>query len=103
LLERQQYTALVELVDPTPVPPSASGTFDAQKLQSQLQALDQQQGVVNDCSWSSLQLSDESGTYQIVVRRRSPTISSVVTVVLEHEPNNGWLISRGSAFVSHPV
>jgi hypothetical protein len=103
MLQHQQYAALTELVDPAPVPPSASGTFDAQKLQSQLQALDQQQGVVNDCSWSSLQLSDESGTYQIVVRRRSPTISSVVTVVLEHEPNNGWLISRGSAFVSHPV
>ncbi|HKT37511.1 MAG TPA: hypothetical protein VJR48_04010 [Ktedonobacterales bacterium] len=103
LLEHQQYTALAELVDPTPVPPSASGTFDAQKFQSQLQALDQQQGTVNDCSWSSLQLSDESGTYQIVVRRRSPTISSVVTVVLEHEPNNGWLISRSSAFVSYPV
>ena len=103
LLEHQQYTALAELVDPTPVPPSASGTFDAQKFQSQLQALDQQQGTVNDCSWSSLQLSDESGTYQIVVRRRSSTISSVVTVVLEHEPNNGWLISRSSAFVSHPV
>lgn len=103
MLQHQQYTALAELVDPTPVPPSASGTFDPQKFQSQLQALDQQQGTVNDCSWSSLEISDESGTYQFVVRRRSPTVSSVATVVLEHEPDNGWLISRGSAFVSHPV
>lgn len=103
MLEHQQYAALAELVDPTPVPPTASGTFDAQKFQTQLQSLDQQLGTVNDCTWSSLQLSDESGTYQLVVRRSSPTVSSVATVVLEHEPDNGWLISRSSAFVSHPV
>ncbi len=103
MLEHQQYAALAELVDPTPVPPTASGTFDVQKFQAQFQALDQQLGTVNDCTWSSLQLSDESGTYQIVVRRSSPTVSSVATVVLEHEPDNGWLIYRSSAFVSHPV
>ena len=103
MLQHQQYAALVELVDPAPVPPSASGTFDAHLFQTQLQGLDQQQGTVNDCSWSSLELSDESGTYQFVVRRRSPTISSVTTVILEHEPDNGWLISRRSTFTSHPI
>jgi len=103
MLQHQQYAALAELVDPTPVPPSASGTFDPQKFQSQLGALDQQQGTVNDCSWSSLELSDESGTFQFVLRRRSPPVSSVTTVILEHEPDNGWLISRSSAFVSHPI
>jgi len=103
MLQHQQYAALTELVDPTPVPPSASGTFDAQTFQTQLQALDKQQGTVNDCSWSSLELSDESGTYQFVIRRRSPTVSSVSTVILEHEPDNGWLISRRSEFTSHPI
>ncbi len=103
MLQHQQYAALVELVDPAPVPPSASGTFDTHLFQTQLQGLDQQQGTVNDCSWSSLELSDESGTYQFVVRRRSPTISSVTTVILEHEPDNGWLISRRSTFTSHPI
>ena len=103
MLQHQQYAALTELVDPAPVPPSASGTFDAQTFQTQLQALDKQQGTVNECSWSSLELSDESGTYQFVIRRRSPTTSSVTTVILEHEPDNGWLISRRSEFTSHPT
>jgi hypothetical protein len=103
MLQHQQYAALAELVDPTPVPPSAAGTFDAHLLETQLQSLDQQFGVVNDCTWSSLVLSDESGTYQFVLRRRSPTVSSVTTVILEHEPDNGWLISRRSTFTSHPI
>jgi hypothetical protein len=103
MLQHQQYVALAAMVDPAPVPPTATGAFDGDAFQTQLQTLDRQQGAVNSCAWSSLHLDDESATYQFVLSRHNPSVSSVTTVVLQHEPDNGWRISRRSAFTSKPV
>lgn len=102
-LQRQQYEALASMIDPAPVPPLATGVFDSHAFQTKLQTLDQHQGAVNSCAWRPLQLADESGSYVFTLHRAHTTAPITTTVFLQHEPDNGWRISRQSPFASAPV
>lgn len=102
-LQRQQYETLTGMVDPAPVAPTATSPFDQQAFVAQLRALDQQEGAVARCSWHDIQVGNETASYHVSLRRPRIPLSIGLLVVLKHEPDNGWRISRQSPFTSKPL
>lgn len=102
-LQGQQYDALATMIDPAPVPPLATGTFDRKGLLAKLQTLDQKQGKVTSCEIRALELGDESATYLLTLRRPHTPASIGMLVIVQHEPDGAWRISRRSPFTSNPV
>jgi hypothetical protein len=102
-LQRQQYETLANMIDPAPVPPLATDAFNPRTFEAQLHALDQHQGAVTSCAARPLQLDDESATYTFTLSRTHAAAPIGMLVILRHEPDNGWRISRRSSFTSTPV
>lgn len=102
-LEKHEYGTLAAMVDPAPVAPLATRPFSARAFIAQLRIVDQRKGGVTHCSWRPAQLGDETASYHLLLRRPRIPVSIDLLVVLRHEPDNGWRISRSSPFTSDPV
>jgi hypothetical protein len=102
-LKSQKYDALAALIDPAPVPPQVTGAFDRAAFLAQLQALDQHQGTVDGCSWRETQSDENGATYVYTLHRQKNPKAIGMLVILVHEPDDGWRISRRSQFTSTPV
>lgn len=106
-LKRQDYQQLVTYIDPAPVAPAVTTTFDAQTTLNQLRALDTQDGAVVDCSTTpytsqSIVSTDGATRYQLTLRRAKATQPSSGTLVLRQESSGArlWLIGRDSSFLT---
>jgi hypothetical protein len=102
-LEKHEYDTLAAMVDPAPVAPLATRPFSPRTFIAQLRIVDQREGGVTHCSWRPALLGDETTSYHLLLRRPHIPVSIDLLVVLRHEPDNSWRISRSSPFTSDPV
>lgn len=103
IYQHQAYDRLAAMIDPAPVPSLAAGVFNPTAFQAQLHTIDQQQGMVHGCAWRSLHLDDNSATYLFTLQRPHIPVPIGMMVIMRHEPDNSWRISRESLFTSKPV
>jgi hypothetical protein len=102
-LEKHKYETLAAMVDPAPVAPLATTSFSPRAFIAQLRIVDQREGGVSQCSWHPALFGDETASYHLLLRRPRIPVSIGLLVVLRHEPDNGWRISRSSPFTNDPV
>jgi hypothetical protein len=105
---QQNYDLLVAQVDPAPVPPAATGRFDANALRTQLTTLDGAQGKVTTCSYKQLAFSNlaSGGTslqYIFTIHRAQTSAPVSLVMILVHEADGSWKLSRGSDFLGNPA
>ena len=106
---RQDYTLLVDHIDPTPAPPDNPGAFDANAkdaLRAQLQGLDASAGKVTKCTEKSFSFGNTSAATPdqvqyafIMTRATNPDKPFNTLMTLVRASGKGWLISRNSNFL----
>ena len=102
----QNYDPLLAAIDPTAVPPAATGPFDAtaqNTLRKTLQSLDTGSGVVTSCSYSGPVFADPSNDksqrrYIFTMQRAHHNGPLTMPMIFTVQPDGGWKISRGSDF-----
>ena len=102
----QNYDPLLAVIDPTPVPPAATGPFDAtaqSTLRKTLQSLDTGSGVVTSCSYSGPVFADPSNDksqrrYIFTMQRAHHNGPLTMPMIFTVQSDGGWKISRGSDF-----
>ena len=102
----QNYDPLLAAIDPTPVPPAATGPFDAtaqSTLRKTLQSLDTGSGVVTSCSYSGPVFADPSNDksqrrYIFTMQRAHHNGPLTMPMIFTVQSDGGWKISRGSDF-----
>ena len=109
-LTTQNYQLLVNQVDPTPEPPAATGTFDAQRVIARFRALDAAQGVVTRCTYTTpgatqgaTTASAQGGTsaqYILLIQRARISASIGMTLLVRRKSSGSWVISRASSLLT---
>lgn len=106
-LKRQDYQQLVTYIDPAPVLPTVTGTFDPRLTIAQLRARDTQEGKVVSCVFEpyaagSVVSADGAIRYKLTLRRAKAPVSAAGTLILRQRTsgNHGWLIGRESSFLT---
>jgi hypothetical protein len=102
----QNYDPLLAAIDPTAVPPAATGPFDAtaqNTLRKTLQSLDTGSGVVTSCSYSGPVFADPSNDksqrrYIFTMQRAHHNGPLTMPMIFTGQPDGGWKILRGSDF-----
>lgn len=97
--QRQDYNLLTQQIDPTPVPPAASDNFDATTLHQQLMSLDTSQGAVTSCKYSQLNTNVNPLQYDYTLRRERTASPITLIILIVHERDGTWKISRGSNLI----
>jgi hypothetical protein len=106
----QSYDTLLSIVDPTPVPPTQTGPFDAAAktaLTNALKDLDAGSGNVTSCSYKQLKFNNIAQTgsplqYILTMRRTNVTVDISMQINLVRQPDGTWRVSRGSDFTGIP-
>ncbi len=104
--KRQDYQHLVTYVDPAPIPPAVTATFDARQTIAQLQMLDANEGKVTSCAFApysgaNVVSTDGATRYQMTLRRVGAVGPIIGTLVLRQQSSGqrGWQIERDSFFL----
>lgn len=93
--QTRNYDLLIKQIEPeTAHPPTTDLSNSA--LKQQLQALDSASGNVTACSYSSEQISTGEVQYIFRVKRARVPQPGSLLLLLMHEPDGSWKISRGS-------
>jgi hypothetical protein len=106
----QSYDTLLSVVDPTPVPPTQAGSFDAAakvSLANALKELDAGSGDVTSCSYKQLKFNNLAQTgptlqYILTMRRANVTVDISMQIKLVRQPDGSWKVSRDSDFTGIP-
>ena len=108
--KRQDYQQLVTYIDPAPIPPAVTTTFDARQTIAQLQTLDANEGKVTSCAFApytggSVVSTDGATRYQVTLRRAAAVGPIVGALVLRQQSGGprGWQIERDSFFLVSPI
>ncbi|MEO7002523.1 MAG: hypothetical protein ABI068_11905 [Ktedonobacterales bacterium] len=102
----QNYGLLVGQVDPTPLAPTATGSFSGQQVINRLTQLDTALGKANKCGYSPVgdaSLTPATNRQQYVLelwRVHTPTIPSGLTLIVQKTTVGRWMISRESSFLT---
>jgi len=108
----QNYDALVSLIDPAPVPPTASGAFNAgaqAALETELKAIDSKTGKVTKCTSSGptagTGVTEGKSLYKLVMTRDTgqKLASFTHTLIAIKQPDGGLKIERDSDFLGIPA
>lgn len=109
-LLRQDYQRLGAYIDPAPIPPAVTGTFDARTTLARLRTLDTDQGVVTACSVAPygagrVVSSDGSVSYRLTLRRAKAAGPASGALVLRERTTAppDWQIERDSSFLIAPA
>lgn len=98
--QRQDYSLLIQQIDPTPVPPGASEPFDPATLRSQLTALDANEGTVKSCTYTKLNTGAATPLQYTYTLHRSRLAAPITLIVLMQQVQDGtWKITRGSNLI----
>ncbi len=97
------YDLLIQHIDPAPVAPSNTGTFDPTTLRDQLKSLDASQGNVSTCTYKQLDFSNISVgnnalQYTFTMHRTHASKEFDLVMTLVHESDGTWKVSRASNF-----
>lgn len=100
---QQNYDLLLQQIDPAPVPPANTTTFDANALRAQLKSLDASQGDVSACTYKQLDFSNitvgnNALQYAFTLHRTHASKEFDLIMTLMRESNGTWKISRASNF-----
>lgn len=101
--QHQDYSLLLQQIDPAPVPPAASDKFDATILRQQLMSLDASQGVVTSCRYNQLNTNVNPLQYDYTLRRARTTAPITLLVLIQHESDGTWKVSRGSNLIGTQI
>jgi hypothetical protein len=94
----QRYPLLTQRIDPAPVPPAVTGAFNPASVETQLRALDKTQGIVQRCDLGRFSGGDPAAQYPITLWRAHAPLAATIVLLLRHEPNGAWMISRATNF-----
>lgn len=104
--QSQNYDILLNVIDPTPVPPAQTGPFDAaarSSLANTLKSLDAGSGEVTSCAYQEpLPQSGSALRYILTMRRTRVTVDITMPITLLRQPDGSWKVSRGSDFTGIP-
>lgn len=109
--QTRNYDLLVAQIDPSPIPPTNTGSFsDAAKraLVGELQALDTSDGPVTQCqvrrlTFNNLPPDPSRAQYEFTVTRADVTSKQfTLMMTLVHQPDGSWKIARDSNFLGTP-
>ena len=104
--QSQNYDILLNVIDPTPVPPTQTGPFDATartSLANTLKSLDAGSGEVTSCAYQEpLPQSGSALRYILTMRRTRVTVDITMPITLLRQPDGSWKVSRGSDFTGIP-
>ncbi len=106
-LMHQNYSDLMNRVDPAVAPPAVTTPFDASALTQRLHTLDQEGGPVISCSAASLAASDiapasgpDGATRLLLTLSRAGTLQPIAAVLITRQsPDGAWLVERDSSFL----
>lgn len=106
-LQTQRYSRLVALIDPQPLPPSITTTFNAGATAQRLAALDTSQGRVVACGYSpypsgGVVTTPGMTSYKLTLRRANAAAPVAGALILRQSGTAGWLIERDSSFLITP-
>ena len=108
----QKYDALVSLIDPTPVPPTATGAFNAAAqtaLMTELKAIDDKTGKVTKCTssgpTSGTGATEGKSIYKLVMTRTldQKLTSFTHTIIAIRQADGSFKIERDSDFLGIPA
>lgn len=100
---QQNYDLLIQRIDPAPVAPANTGSFDANALRGQLNSLDAGQGAVSTCTYRQLDFSNISVggnalQYTFAMHRAHAPKEFDLIMTFVHENDGTWKVSRASNF-----
>lgn len=99
----QNYPLLTAEVDPTPVPPANSDSFNPAVIQTQLRSADKIQGVVERCTPSHFVTTATGGQFPLSMQRTRVSTPITVTLILRAQADGSWKISRETSFTGSPA
>lgn len=108
----QKYDALVRLIDPAPVPPTASGAFNAAAqaaLEAELKARDNSPGKVTKCTSSGptpgTGAAEGKSIFKLVMTRvlNQKLTSFTHTIIAIKQTDGSFKIERDSDFLGIPA
>ncbi|MBF6590616.1 MAG: hypothetical protein IVW57_08805 [Ktedonobacterales bacterium] len=107
-LKAQAYDLLADQMDSAPVPPNATGAFNANALSATLRAFDTSAGTVTSCTYAQLSYVDTSSrgavaNYALTVRRAKQTTSQGILLILTQQSDGTWKVARSSNLTGSPT
>lgn len=94
----QNYALLTQLIDPTPIPPANSDTFNAATVATQLRAIDKIQGATQRCDIGAFDASGTRGQYHFTLQRSHASGPVTLVLILREQSDGSWRISRETNF-----
>jgi hypothetical protein len=96
--QSQRYQLLTQEIDPAPSPPRVTGAFNPAAIETQLRALDKLQGIVQHCDVGRFSGGDPIAQYTLTLQRARAPLPATIVLVLRHETDGAWKISRATNF-----
>jgi hypothetical protein len=94
----QNYTLLTQKIDPAPVPPALTDTFNPNIVTTQLKALDKIQGTVSACQPGQATTAGDVVQYSLTMQRTHHPLPITVVLILHRAQDGTWKISRETNF-----
>lgn len=99
----QNYALLTQQIDPTPIPPANSDTFNPAAVSTQLRAIDKIQGATQRCDIGAFDANGTTGQYHFTLRRSQASGAIALVLILREQSDGSWKISRETNFGGTPA
>ncbi|MGH2514710.1 MAG: hypothetical protein ACRDHP_03560 [Ktedonobacterales bacterium] len=98
----QNYSLLLQQVDPAPVSGAGSGTFDGAALRAQLTSLDASVGKVTSCSYIKIGTNVNPAQYSFTLQRAHAKSTTSLVIYIIQEAGGTWKLRSDSELANPP-